>query len=211
MEELLYMISDLASHLIPNKLFIITIGDKYRHIKNEKLVFEKQLSEYVSSLQSRYVKKVREGRSFLPYLFNAPFGLMVEVPFLLSETIVGVLAVCIDKEDEVKEAEVYTNTLLTVSYDKLKQLLGEQMTVSEVAEEQQMLLKHLTKRELEVLKLLVQGYSNREIAENLFISIHTVKNHITNIFQKLGVSDRSQLIAMIYKTRLYDLTDKYNN
>jgi DNA-binding CsgD family transcriptional regulator len=50
-----------------------------------------------------------------------------------------------------------------------------------------------------VLELLVQGCSNREISERLFISVHTVKNHITNIFQKIGVNDRSQLIALVYQ------------
>jgi len=62
-----------------------------------------------------------------------------------------------------------------------------------------MLSERLTSREMDVLNLLVQGCSNREIADRLFISIHTVKNHITNIFQKIGVNDRSQLIALVYQ------------
>jgi len=63
----------------------------------------------------------------------------------------------------------------------------------------QMLSEQLTSREMDVLELLVQGCSNREISERLFISVHTVKNHITNIFQKIGVNDRSQLIALVYQ------------
>ncbi|GIP41049.1 hypothetical protein J31TS4_43290 [Paenibacillus sp. J31TS4] len=57
----------------------------------------------------------------------------------------------------------------------------------------------LSSREQEVLRLVATGRSNREIAETLFISEHTVKNHMTNIFQKLGVTDRSQLIALVYQ------------
>lgn len=57
----------------------------------------------------------------------------------------------------------------------------------------------LTKRETEVLELVLEGKSNREIAENLFISGHTVKNHMTNIFHKLSVTDRTQAIAKIYQ------------
>jgi DNA-binding CsgD family transcriptional regulator len=57
----------------------------------------------------------------------------------------------------------------------------------------------LSRREQDVLRLLAKGQSNREIAEGLFISEHTVKNHISNIFQKLGVTDRAQAIAMVYK------------
>ncbi|MFC4768035.1 LuxR C-terminal-related transcriptional regulator [Effusibacillus consociatus] len=58
----------------------------------------------------------------------------------------------------------------------------------------------LTSREQEVLHLVVQGLSNREIAEKLYISEHTVKNHMSNMFQKLGVSDRTQVIAMVYQS-----------
>lgn len=54
----------------------------------------------------------------------------------------------------------------------------------------------LTPREMEVLKALAQGLNNREIADRLFISEKTVKTHITSIFSKLDVKDRSQ--AMLY-------------
>ena len=52
--------------------------------------------------------------------------------------------------------------------------------------------KQLTQRELEVLKLLVQGKSNIEIADELIISAHTAKAHVCNILQKMGVDDRVQ-------------------
>jgi DNA-binding NarL/FixJ family response regulator/class 3 adenylate cyclase len=52
----------------------------------------------------------------------------------------------------------------------------------------------LTEREREVLTLIAQGVSNREIAERLVISAKTVSNHITNIFSKLQVADRAQAI-----------------
>jgi len=53
----------------------------------------------------------------------------------------------------------------------------------------------LSEREREVLALVGQGLSNSEIAARLFISGKTVRNHITNIFAKLGVSERSEAIA----------------
>lgn len=52
----------------------------------------------------------------------------------------------------------------------------------------------LTEREREVLTLIAQGVSNKEIAEKLVISMKTVSNHITNIFSKLQVADRAQAI-----------------
>lgn len=60
-------------------------------------------------------------------------------------------------------------------------------------------LPPLSVREQEVLGQVLEGKNNREIAEKLFISEHTVKNHMTNIFHKLGVTDRAQAIAMVYK------------
>ena len=50
----------------------------------------------------------------------------------------------------------------------------------------------LTDRELDVLRLIVDGYSNQEISEKLFVSIHTAKAHVCNILQKLSVDDRTQ-------------------
>ena len=54
----------------------------------------------------------------------------------------------------------------------------------------------LTEREGAILELILGGKSNAEIEKALFISIHTVKNHITNIYQKLGVRSRWQLISL---------------
>lgn len=57
----------------------------------------------------------------------------------------------------------------------------------------------LTPRELDVLRLIAQGLRNREIAERLFISEKTVGNHISNIFSKLQVADRSQAILRAFR------------
>jgi DNA-binding NarL/FixJ family response regulator len=57
-------------------------------------------------------------------------------------------------------------------------------------------LNLLSKRELEVVNLLVQGLSNSEIARQLQLSQHTVKNHLFRIFDKLGVSSRIELVHM---------------
>lgn len=64
------------------------------------------------------------------------------------------------------------------------------------------IFKELTARELEVLKLIVKGYRNREIATQLVISEKTVGNHISNIFSKLQVNDRSQAILRAIKEGL---------
>jgi two-component system, NarL family, response regulator DegU len=57
----------------------------------------------------------------------------------------------------------------------------------------------LTKREIEILQLLAQGYSNIQIGADLFISSKTVKNHVSNIIQKLQVSDRLNAVIFAIK------------
>ncbi|WP_082233348.1 response regulator [Halobacillus massiliensis] len=57
----------------------------------------------------------------------------------------------------------------------------------------------LTRRECEVLQLLADGQSNRGVAEALFISEKTVKNHVSNILQKMNVNDRTQAVVTAIK------------
>lgn len=61
---------------------------------------------------------------------------------------------------------------------------------------------HLTEREQEVLKLLVQGRSNTEIAKELIVSVHTAKAHVCSILQKLCVDDRVQAAVKAIKEGL---------
>jgi DNA-binding CsgD family transcriptional regulator len=56
-------------------------------------------------------------------------------------------------------------------------------------------------REREIMELLLQGRSNKEIADALFISLRTVKNHIYNFYQKLGIHSRYQLVSMVLGTK----------
>jgi LuxR family maltose regulon positive regulatory protein len=60
----------------------------------------------------------------------------------------------------------------------------------------------LSQRELEVLRLIVEGATNKEIADELVLTVNTVKRHISNIFGKLVVSNRAQAIAASAKPPL---------
>src|SRR5258708_10688557 len=62
----------------------------------------------------------------------------------------------------------------------------------------------LSDREKEIVQLVAQGFRNKEIGEKLFISEQTVKNHLHNIFDKLGVSDRLELALYAIHHRLID-------
>ncbi|MDB4133538.1 LuxR C-terminal-related transcriptional regulator, partial [Amylibacter sp.] len=63
----------------------------------------------------------------------------------------------------------------------------------------------LTKRERIILQFLANGSSNKELAESMIISINTVKFHLSNLYEKLGVKNRSQAISFFYSRRLDQL------
>ena len=65
--------------------------------------------------------------------------------------------------------------------------------------------KGLTAREMEVLGCITQGFSNQEIADSLCVSEKTVKNHLTNIFKKLKVTDRTQALVYVLKNKILSI------
>jgi DNA-binding NarL/FixJ family response regulator len=62
--------------------------------------------------------------------------------------------------------------------------------------------EQLTERERDVLKCMTEGLNNNEIAEKLVISLGTVKFHISNIFHKLGVNSRVEVVKMAIEQKL---------
>lgn len=82
---------------------------------------------------------------------------------------------------------------------KLLPMFNEKILSSEKDENE------LTKREREILVLIAKGYINKEIAQNLSISEKTVKNHISNLFKKIDVSDRTQAAVYAIKNNFVDI------
>lgn len=61
---------------------------------------------------------------------------------------------------------------------------------------------NLTSREIDVLRYLCKGCSDEEIAQNMFISVNTVKTHIRNMLEKLFLRDRTQLVIYAYENNV---------
>lgn len=97
----------------------------------------------------------------------------------------------IDAIYAVHRGESYIHPMLT------KKLLDLHQRKSNESEE-----RELTKREKEVLQLVAEGLTNKEIADQLYISEVTVKIHVSNIFKKLKVKSRSQLIIHAVQNKL---------
>jgi NarL family two-component system response regulator LiaR len=87
--------------------------------------------------------------------------------------------------------------------DILRKLM-EQVALQGVPQPE-MQVESLTQRELDVVRLVAQGRSNHEIAQELVISEKTVKTHVSNILAKLNLGDRTQLAIYALKKGLIDL------
>jgi two-component system NarL family response regulator len=113
---------------------------------------------------------------------------------------------------EISIEEVATAIRAVVSGQSLispsmaSKLLSEFTSLAKRADERQSVpTPRLTDRELEVLKLVAQGMSNREIAGDLYISENTVKNHVRNILEKLHLHSRMEAVVYAVREKLLDI------
>ncbi len=86
----------------------------------------------------------------------------------------------------------------------IEEEVSNKMKEDELNGDRRKLHENLTNRELEVLHLIADGLSNQEIADALFITLKTVKTHVSNILSKLEVSDRTQATIYAFKHNLMD-------
>ena len=93
-----------------------------------------------------------------------------------------------------------------ISPSMASKLLNEFTNLAKKADERQAVATpRLTERELEVLRLVAQGMSNREIAGELYISENTVKNHVRNILEKLHLHSRMEAVVYAVREKLLDI------
>jgi len=128
-----------------------------------------------------------------------------EVEYLIRAADIGVEGYILKDSDSslLKKAIVTIMQGETFIQPELRPMLKKRM--SERAASLNSYDDNLTKREIEVLKLLAEGLFNKEIAYTLSISEKTVKNHISNIFKKINVSDRTQAAVYAIKHNIVDI------
>lgn len=127
-----------------------------------------------------------------------------EIEYLLRAMDIGVDGYIL-KESEFSELKKAINTVMsgeTYIQPSLIPLLNNRMVSRDKDKDK---IEELTKRELEVLIEVANGKLNKEIANELRISERTVKNHISNIFKKIDVSDRTQAAVFAIKNDLIKL------
>ncbi len=106
----------------------------------------------------------------------------------------GLLRTLIDAGPSVAALLTRLHNLAGVSHPYLQRLAATVSLVSEPPANR-LLLEPLSERELEVLRLMAEGYSNREIAGKLFFTVATAKKHAEHIYGKLGANSRTQALA----------------
>ena len=115
--------------------------------------------------------------------------------------------ISVEEVAEAIRAVVQGQSLISPSM--ASKLLNEFNSLARRAEErQQFPVPTLTSRELEVLRLVAKGMSNREIAEDLYISENTVKNHVRNILEKLHLHSRMEAVIYAVRERLLNIHDE---
>ena len=126
-----------------------------------------------------------------------------EIEYLAKAVEIGINGYVLkDSDSEILKKAIFTiHEGETYIQPNLAPLLNEKINF----QEENAAINDLTKREVEVLKLLAEGLFNKEIAYKLSISEKTVKNHVSNIFRKIEVFDRTQAAVFAIKNNLVDL------
>lgn len=95
----------------------------------------------------------------------------------------------------------------SVLHPKIIEKLLRRAVTGSVKVEQKRLVEPLTPREKEILGLVASGMSNKEIADKLYLSLRTVKAHLSNIFNKMEVASRSEALVTALKLGIISLED----
>lgn len=127
-----------------------------------------------------------------------------EVEYLLKAVEIGIDGYMLKDSDSNELKKAILSVIQGESYiqPSLIPILNSKMIERDVEKEK---LNLLTKREVDVLKLMAVGSYNKEIGEKLNISERTVKNHISSIFKKIEVSDRTQAAIFAIKNNLINI------
>lgn len=124
-----------------------------------------------------------------------------EVEYLLKAVDIGIDGYLLKDSsyDELKEAIDVVISGNTYIQPSLLPALNESMEDYALDKEK---IELLTKRELDVLRLISEGCSNKKISDELTISERTVKNHISHIFRKIDVEDRTQAAVFAIRNKI---------
>lgn len=185
--------SALSAHIMAKKYHdsIVNVSAKNSIISNQILYETKEKDEKIKQLAyEKEQEKLASTRNFWLMIGIAIFSLVM-LSFLYL--FFSLRRKNKDLELEQKNSEIQNYILKIKDLEQKMQHKGH----DEIDLDVKLKEMDLTKREIDVLKLIAEGYTNDQIAEKMFISKNTVKSHIKNIYLKLDVKNRIQVLKKI--------------
>ncbi len=183
----------LEAHVMSKKFHdsIVNITAKNSIISNQIIYETREKDERIKQLAYEKEKEKASSKRFFFIMIGIGVFSLVAIVFLYM--FFSLRRKNKDLELEQKNSQIQSYILKINELEQQMKKGGQ----SELDLEDKLKEMDLTKRETDVLKLIAQGYSNDEIADKMFISKNTVKSHIKNIYLKLDVKNRIQVIRKI--------------
>lgn len=139
-----------------------------------------------------------------PHVKSVMYGLQESEDGYVAQVEAGLRGYIFEKNSSLEELQRTIRKVMAgevacppevtyVMFTRLNQLASEKWWVNRATS------MKLTPREVEILELIAKGLNNREIGERLYLSLHTIKNHVHKILQKLQVSRRSDAVKYAYE------------
>ena len=126
----------------------------------------------------------------------APSEYISGMLMVMDEELLGQITLYrLGDHSDFTEKEIYILNQLEPHITNCLHKMVEQDDFDRLVDPAKLISYQLTKREQEVLELICKGYSNKDIVDALFISEHTIKKHLTNIFTKTKINSRARLIS----------------
>lgn len=172
--------------------------DKLEHVEPDILLLDINMPK-MNGIE--VLEELKEKKSPIKVLILTVHS---EVEYLVKAVDIGADGYILKDSGSVELKQAITNIMNGDSYiqPNLIPSLNSRLINRDVDKEK---LKSLTKREIEILAQVASGMFNKEIAINLDISERTVKNHISNIFKKIDVSDRTQAAVFAIRNNIINL------
>ena len=180
--------------------------EKYHELDSE--IFNKEKSRQINELNIKYetaekeaaIERLELDNKLQQLEISKSRTMLIAISVIAALVLIsGVLLMAMrNKRNEAEriaqehELDALKQRILEIQ----QQLPSDQISV-DLEELNEKLFTPLSEREFEILKHSLEGKSNREVADAVFVSINTVKFHLKNIYQKLGVSNKKEILQYV--------------
>lgn len=199
---------ELVAKGVSSLLQEISSVKKVRTFKNGKELFQACLNEKPDFIFLDYEMPVWDGKETLiqlkEILPNVPVLMlsMLNEKAIIQDCISNGASAFLNKDSSIDELKAALSSVLNQEIYYSREVLKALSGISKKTSTTFTLKEEISERELEILKLLCDGFSPKEIAEKLFLSPRTIETHKNNIMQKFEVNSVAKLISISIKNKI---------